>query len=150
MDRSIRGAIAGALGGIIMNLWSFFMYNFLNIKIVRFLDWAGYILYGDFPQTNFEIVYAMLIQIVFVSFLGVIFAFMIAKTTSQAYILKGIFFSLGAAFIIYAVPVFFEIDALAHLSLVNVMSNHFGGILWGVTMAYVLEKLDHKKDLLVK
>lgn len=148
MDRSFRGAIAGTAGGITMTLWSFFMYSVLNIKIVRFLDWAGYILYGHMPRNNFEVIYALLIQIVFVSFLGVVFAFVIAKTTSRGYLLKGAFFSLVAAFFIYAVPVFFGIKELSHLSLVNVMSNHFGGILWGITMAYVLQKLEDKNDIL--
>ena len=49
MDRSFRGGIAGILGGIVMNSYSLLVFYVFNIKIVRFLDWAGFVLYGHLP-----------------------------------------------------------------------------------------------------
>lgn len=142
MDRSFRGGIAGIIGGIVMNVWSFLVYLVLNIKIVRFLDWAGFVLYGHLPRNTFEALYALIIQIIFAGFLGVVLAFVVKQSTSRGYILKGIFFGLITGFFIYAVPVFLNTPILSDLPLNNVISNHFGGILWGATTAYMLQKLD--------
>ena len=81
-------------------------------------------------------------QIFFAGFLGVVFAYLVKQITSRGFILKGAFFSLITGFFIYAVPTFFKIPVLSDLTLRNVISNHLGGVLWGITTAYMLQRLD--------
>ena len=125
-----------------MNLWSAFAVNILNLKIIRFIDWAGFILYGDLPRTHFQGFYALIIQLTWVGFLGIIFAYLYPLTTSRHYLIKGAFFGVFAGMIIYAIPVLLQTPILSKHTVQTVLSNHTGGLIWGLTMAQVLRWLD--------
>jgi uncharacterized membrane protein YagU involved in acid resistance len=81
-------------------------------------------------------------QVLWVGFLGVLFAFLVPEVTSRGYLGKGIFFGIVSGFIIYAIPVLFRVPNLAVFSTETVISDHVGGVIWGLTMAYVLRLLD--------
>lgn len=142
MDRYLRGMVAGIIGGIAMNLWTVFAVGILKFKIIRFIDWAGFILYGELPGNHFEGFYALIIQLTWVGLLGIIFAYSFPLTTSRNYLIKGAFFGVIIGMLIYAVPVLLQTPVLSKHSLHTVLSNHTGGIIWGLTMAQVLRWLD--------
>jgi len=147
MDRYFRGLVAGIAGGVVMNLWSWFAVGILNLKITRFIDWAGVILYGDLPRTHFEGFYALIIQLTWVGLLGIIFAYTIPFTTSRGFLIKGVFFGVVIGLIIYAIPTLFKTPHLAKATIITVLSNHLGGGIWGLTMAQVLRWLDSTPKL---
>jgi hypothetical protein len=60
----------------------------------------------------------------------------------RRYLIKGAFFALTSGFIIYAVPVLLQTPYLTYFPLTNVLSNHFGGVIWGVATAQTLRWLD--------
>lgn len=142
MDRYFRGLVAGVAGGVAMNLWSAFAVSILKLKIIRFINWAGYILYGDLPRTHFQGFYALLIQLTWVGLLGIIFAYSIPLTTSRGYLPKGAFYGVVTGLIIYAIPTFLQTPVLAEHNVQTVLSNHAGGLIWGITMAQMLRWLD--------
>jgi len=142
MDRFFRGFIAGVAGGIVMNVWNFFSYYVLDFAQIRYLDWASMILYGRLPHSVLDAAYALLIQILWVGLLGIIFAYFVPVITSRGYLFKGVIFGLSLAFIIYAVTSLYKVPNLTTFSSATVISNHIGGLLWGLTMAYVLHRLD--------
>ncbi|KJS14280.1 MAG: hypothetical protein VR67_00600 [Peptococcaceae bacterium BRH_c8a] len=142
MDRFYRGFVAGVVGGLAMNVWSLFSYYILNFSERRFLDWASMIIYGSLPTSTFQIVYAQIIQLLWVGLLGIIFALLIPAITSRFYLGKGVIYGLMSGFIIYAITTLFRIPNLVIFSTTTVLSNHIGGIIWGLTMAYVLRRLD--------
>jgi uncharacterized membrane protein YagU involved in acid resistance len=142
MDRFFRGFIAGISGGLAMNVWSFFSYYVLNFTDKRFLDWTSVILYGHLPNSVLEAVYALLIQILWVGLLGILFAYLVPVITSRGYLLKGAIYGLLMGFIIYAVTTVYKVPNLTTFNLATVFSNHIGGLIWGLTMAYVLYRLD--------
>jgi len=142
MDRFYRGFVAGVVGGLAMNVWSLFSYYILNFSERRFLDWASMIIYGSLPTSTFQIVYAQIIQLLWVGLLGIIFALLIPAITSRFYLGKGVIYGLMSGFIIYAITTLFRIPNLVIFSTTTVLSNHIGGIIWGLTMAYVLRLLD--------
>jgi len=142
MDRFYRGFVAGVVGGLAMNVWSLFSYYILNFSEQRFLDWASMIIYGSLPTSTFQIVYAQIIQLLWVGLLGIIFALLIPAITSRFYLGKGVIYGLMSGFIIYAITTLFRTPNLVIFSTTTVLSNHIGGIIWGLTMAYVLRRLD--------
>lgn len=142
MDRYFRGLVAGIVGGIAMNLWTVFVVNILNLKIIRFIDWAGYILYGDLPRTHFQGFYALIIQLIWVGLLGIVFAYLFPLTTSRGYFIKGAFYGVVTGMLIYAIPTLLQTPIISKHSIQTVISNHIGGLIWGVTMAKVLRYLD--------
>jgi len=142
MDRFFRGFIAGIGGGIVMNVWSLFSYHVLNFSDRRYLDWTSAILFGHLPRSVPEAAYALVIQILWVGLLGILFAYLVPAITSRGYLFKGAIYGLLLGFIIYAVTTIFRLPDLTSFNLATVMSNHFGGLIWGLTMAYVLHRLD--------
>jgi len=142
MDRLIRGFLAGMGGALVMNTFDLLVYYGLNIVETRFLDWAGVLLFGHLPASHLEAVYALLIQIVWSGFLGILLAYVFKDTTSNYYLLKGVIFALVSGFILYAIPVLFNIQPLASSTLTTVITNHMGGALWGLSAAWFLKRLD--------
>ncbi len=142
MDRYFRGLVAGVVGGIAMNLWTVIAVHILNLKIIRFIDWAGFILYGDLPRTHFQGFYALIIHLTWVGLLGIAFAYLFPLTTSRGYLIKGAFFGITTGMFVYAIPTLLQTPIISKHSIQTVLSNHTGGLLWGLTMAQVLRWLD--------
>ncbi|MHB8984936.1 MAG: hypothetical protein ACYC38_03265 [Eubacteriales bacterium] len=45
-DRYVRGALAGCLGGVAMDVWSYISAA-LDVEKIRFVDWSGVMIFGD-------------------------------------------------------------------------------------------------------
>lgn len=142
MDRYFRGFVSGLIGGVAMNIWSLFSYHILHFSTLRMLDWAGIMIYGHLPMTFLGSAYALTVHLFWTGFLGIVFAYLITYTTSQHYILKGIIFSVISGIIIYSLPRLFHIQNLTTTPFTTSVSDHTGGIIFGVTMAYFLGKFD--------
>lgn len=144
MDRFSRGFLAGVVGGVAMNIWSFIAYYVLNLPIIRFLDWSSIILFGDLPSTLWQGNYALMIQIIWSGFLGILLSLVFPHMGSKNYLIKGALFGLIIGFVIYAFPVLFKMPYLYKSKLETVISNHIGGIIWGLVTAQTLKWLDRK------
>lgn len=142
MDRFFRGFFAGLLAGIPMNVWGLISYHVLDFGRLRFLDWMGIILYGDFPVTFGEQAYALWVQLFGLGYLGILFAYLIPVTTSWWYIGKAVIFSGAFSFVAYALPLLFRVPELTAVPLNSVISNHLGAGIWGITLGYALQRLD--------
>ena len=144
MDRFFRGLIAGIVGGVAMNIWSLFAVYALNLEIIRFIDWAGILLFGNLPRSHIEGLVSLFMHILWTGLLGIIFAFLIPQITSRGYLIKGAVFGVLAGFIIYAIPTLLQMPILREHSLATVLSNMTGGLIWGLTLAQTLRWLDRK------
>lgn len=144
MDRFFRGFTAGVVGGIAMNLWTLVTLNVLNWEIIRFIDWAGILIFGDLPKSHAEGLFALWMQLLWVGVLGAGFAFLIPHVTSQAYLLKGMLYGVVFGFFIYTIPTLFQMPILKEASLATALSNHIGGAIWGLVMSKTLYLLDKK------
>lgn len=145
MDRFYRGLTAGVGAGIPMNLWSNAAYA-LGFGQLRLLDWAGVIIFGSLPQSFAQQAYAQVVQLIWVGFLGVVFAFLIPQISSQGLLGKGVFFSMVSGLLSYAVPVLFQLPELTVLDLPTVLNNHIGGLIWGLGLVYILCRMDGEKN----
>lgn len=145
MDRFFRGLIAGMLGGVAMNLWTLVALYVLNWEIIRFVDWAGIILFGDLPRSHLQGLFALWMQILWSGLLGVGFAFLIPQVTSQGYLIKSAFYGVIVGFFSYAIPTLLQVPILAEHSFATVFSNHTGGLIWGLVLGASLKWLDKRK-----
>ncbi len=144
MDRFTRGLLAGIIGGIAMNLWNLFERIVLQWEFIRFIDWAGIIVFGDLPRSHLQGIFSLAMHLIWTGLLGVIFAFLIPHITSRAYLLKGLFYGIIVGFITFTIPTLFQMPFLAEHSFTTVFSNTVGGIIWGLTMAQTLRWLDRE------
>jgi predicted membrane-bound dolichyl-phosphate-mannose-protein mannosyltransferase len=119
----------------------------LNWEVIRFIDWAGIMIFGDLPRSHGEGLIALSLQLIWVGALGVVFAFLILQITSQGYLLKGFIYALTVGFLIYAVPTVFQVPILKEASLVTVVSNKIGAVIWGLAMSKTLHWLDRRFSL---
>jgi len=86
--------------------------------------------------------YALAAQVLWTGFLGVILAYLIPRLSSSGYLIKGAFYGFITGFIIYAIPVVFKIPYLYKTPFATALSQSIGGILWGITLVWVLKLLD--------
>ncbi|SFG69578.1 hypothetical protein SAMN05660649_02393 [Desulfotomaculum arcticum] len=142
MDRTFRGAIAGIIGGIIMDVWDLISYHFLQIGSFRYLDWAAMMIYGEPPENIYETIVSLITQVLWAGFLGIIFSFILIKITSRGYLIKGALYGFIASFIIFAIPVLFKVPHLDQTGPNTQISHFIGAIIYGVTTAAVLHWLD--------
>lgn len=144
MDRFDRGLVAGITGGIIMNLWSFFAYYILDLNILRFLDWANVFTFGHLPKNYIEAAFSLFLQLMFTGMLGIFFAFLIPQITSRGYVIKGVVFAIMVSFATYSIGIIYKVQYISHVQIPTVLSNYFGSILWGITLAQTLHWLDNR------
>lgn len=145
MDRFFRGLVSGIIGGVFMNIWSLFSYHILRFSQRRFLDWSSVLLFGHLPHNWLEAGYALIYQLLWSGLLGAVFAFLIRElSTSRGLIIKGVFFGAVSGFVIYSFAVMFKIPSLDHTPFNTAVSNHIGGIIWGLVTAYSLKKMSVK------
>lgn len=142
MDRFFRGVIAGTVGGIVMSIWDLLSYYVLDFADLRYLDWAVVMIFGSRPSDTPEFILALATHLVWASFLGIIMALLFPVVTSRGDLFKGGYFGFVTGFILYAIPVLFKVQHLEFTTLGSATSHMIGGLMWGVTTAYVLRLLD--------
>jgi len=140
-DRLLRGCIAGAIGGIFANMWSFFM-GWMELSTLRFVDWTAIILYGHIaPFTLGEIAFALLIQLGYCAGAGIIFSYLLLVITSRNLYFRGWLFSCATWAMVYAVTLLFKVEGTIPLPLKTVISDFIGASIYGVVLAQCVKAL---------
>jgi uncharacterized membrane protein YagU involved in acid resistance len=142
-DRFTRGFVAGIIAGIptlVFNMGAFY----LKFATLHWADFMGIFTYGRKPIAFAETLFAIIAVYIFLSFLGIIFAYFILRMSSQNYILKGWVFGLSIWFISYAITILFNVPELAFIPLKTVLSNFIGASIWGISLALALKWLDDR------
>jgi hypothetical protein len=147
MDRFIAGWLAGIAGGILMNIWSFVSYHLLQFSQHRFIDWSGVMLYGEIPNSTAEILVALIMQLIFAGFTGALFAILLPLVSGRHHLLKGVIYSLTVTFIFFSIPTLFREPIFSHTPVDTVISNNIGAIIWGLTTAALLQRINIKSNL---
>lgn len=146
MDRTTRGLLAGIIAGIAMNIWNLFDFFILKITEIRFLDWLSVLLTWDKPANIFQEIIALLLQIiVWDGFLGIVFAYLVALTTSKGIVYKSTLYGLLLWFLFKVIVNFYRVPVLSGLqSYPGALSNLMAVILWGIILGITLKILEAK------
>lgn len=140
-DRLLRGFVAGVIGGISANMWSFFM-GWMELSTLRFVDWTAIMLYGHIaPFTPGEIAFALLIQLGFCAGAGIIFSYLLLFITNQHLYFRGWLFSCSIWVMVYVVTLLFKVEGTIPLPLKTVISNFVGATIYGVVLAQCVKVL---------
>lgn len=142
MDRFYRGLLAGMVAGVPMNAWDLISYHLLHFSKLRYLDWASVVIYGDLPNNNLAVAFALISHIFWVGFLGVGFAFLIPSITSRKYLVKGAIYGYITGFLIYATGITFKMPIIMHRTPETAISQFVGATIWGLFLALMLRWLD--------
>lgn len=147
MDRFVSGFIAGGVGGILKNIWSFLAFHVLGFGQLRFADWASVIIFGRLASSTMEVVFSTLAYLIFVGILGIVFAYLIPALSSRFYLFKGVIYGICLGLIFYSLPVLFKIPQLMRMDLNTVISFWVGDIIWGLALGATLKWLDQRAYL---
>jgi len=140
-DRLAKGFIAGLAGGVAMNIINLISY-YLNIAELRYLDWAALLIYGTKPYSAVEAVFAQMAQLIFVSVLGVILAYLMPVVTSKNYLLRGWLYGSLVWFSVYGLSYLFKMQATIPLRIDTAFSDLISASVFGLVTVEILRRLD--------
>lgn len=143
-DRLTKGFIAGIAGGIAMNIFGFLDYYVFHGTTFRFLDWSAVLLYGARTESFWGNVFALIANILFTSFLGVIFAHIVVKFEDRSYLFKGWYFGTLCWLSIYSVDFLLKLHDMTSIPVKTGISNFVGSSIFGLVLGKVLWLMDKK------
>ncbi len=141
MCRFTKGIVAAIPGWFLMNSWSYYSKS-IGFTELRFADWVSLTIYGNLAESGSELGFALFLHLMFISFLTVIFSYLIPFINYSSVWLKAILYAIIVGFFIYAIPTLLSFPHLTRTSLGTVVSNFTGALIWALTMAYTLLYLD--------
>jgi hypothetical protein len=145
-DNFIPGLIVGSTSGVLINFVDIFLIDFLKFGQVRFMDYAGLLIYGRQFCGFFENLLAFFVQVGLSASLGVIFICIVDKVSTQYLLLKGMFFALDFWYFIFALVILFKVPYVKVLSFEGGLENLITSLLFGVFLAKSYQLIYLKKN----
>lgn len=137
-DRLTRGLIAGIIAGIVMDIYSFAVYD-LNLSTLRYPDWSGIVIFNHTPPfQSWELVLATITQIFFTGVMGIVFTYLIPQVTSRNFLLKGWLYGSSIWFAIDIFDTLFKVDGLGQVPFLTAVTNYIGAAIFGLVLAEVI------------
>jgi hypothetical protein len=142
-DRFTNGLIAGLVAGVVMSIFDLISHFVLGITEILYLDWAAVLILGYRYSTFLEAVIGQIGQLFFSAIMGVLFAFLLALTSSRYYWLKGWVYGLVVWFGAYAVVKLFQVTPLIPIKPDTVLSDMVTASVYGLVLAEALRRLEN-------
>lgn len=143
-DRLTRGYVAGVIGGIITNAFSF-LAGFLGWTTVRTADLISLTLYAHTPPFTFgELAFALIGHIHISGALGMGFTYLVPRIASSKLWLKGIVFSIAIWYSIYSITTLFELPGTVPTPLNTAITDGIAAVIFGLSLAIVLQAFTPK------
>lgn len=142
-SRFLRGLTAGILAGIPTFIFNWLSFS-LNYSEARWSDFLGVLVFGRTPSGTGETVFSVFAVYIYLGFLGIIFAWLINRTSGHNFLLKSIYFSWLIWFFSFSVMHLFRVPEFASMSFQTVLTNFTGALIWGITLSFLLRWFDRK------
>jgi hypothetical protein len=146
-DRFLAGAIGGLVAGVAMDFGSAFAYYVLRSTTLRTLDWTAIILYGHPPRVPVETLLAEVWHLVWTSLLGLLFVYAARLIPTPHRYLRGVAYGLAIWLFINAAMLLFKVPYVRILSWQTTLSHFILAIIFGVVLAYVVDRLLDEPDI---
>ncbi len=146
-DRLIAGGFAGAVAGLIQNLYGNLV-KFLGVSDRAFADFALVMItfkpYSGFAAFLVGIISHTIVGTIF----GVIFAYIILITSSRYNLIKGLGFGAVLWFLLSGFGTIFRLPLFKNIPPGDAISTFVGALIYGILTAYGLMLLDKRTKLL--
>lgn len=140
-DRMTRGIIAGAVGAIVQDVYTFGA-RMAGFTKIEYEDFAEILFFSKPIPGFFPSFFGLLGHLVWDIFLGIMFAYLIKYTSSRFYVLKGLVYGSFIWWMIKVACTLFRIPVLASMPSRQVGVYLIGAMLFGLVVAYTLKLLD--------
>lgn len=142
MDKLQAGITAGIAGWIATFSWNIPL-HYLGISKLRYMDFVAVLTYGHFPKNALESSFALAITVVWFVLLALVFSRFAGKSHL---VFKGVAYG-GAIWIgSYWITLLFHVPEIQDIDVVTSFCNFVGGLLYGLTMSYVLKRLVYQRS----
>ncbi|MFZ5898355.1 MAG: hypothetical protein ACOYU7_04095 [Bacillota bacterium] len=142
-DRLTRGFIAGLAGGLSINIISFVSY-YTNVGELRFLDWAGIMLYGFRSHNFWSQAFAQVVQLLKVGILGVAFAYLLPRTTEPKLPFQRVAFRDNGVDGLERPNAVLQGGQMIPVHPATAVADFIGASVYGLVLAYTLRRLDRR------
>jgi hypothetical protein len=144
-DRFTQGFIAGLVGWLPQELFTWAMFYWFHIVKFRYHDFAAMIVFNYKPKAMWETIFAELIVLFFVGFLGAVFSMLIKAIFSSNLLFKGWSYSVICWFLIYCAVTLFTVKGIyGTMDSKTALINLIAASIWGIVMAWTLLFLNRK------
>ena len=143
-DRLTRGFLAGVVGGILMDIISYISLK-LNIANFHHTDWPALILFGQQSANTVEVIFAMIIQLIFVGSLGILFTYLLTTLfSSKNHLFKGWLFGVMSWFLIYVIASLAKFPELTPLDTGTAITDFVIASVYGMVLAETIRWLENR------
>ncbi len=146
-DRLVTGGIAGLVGAAVQNTYSFVVKG-LNLAEYTYSDFATTVLTNSVYSDPAGLLAGFISYLAVGVILGVLFAYLIASTSSDYLYIKGLLYGLVMWFILTGFGTIFSLETFIGIPPISALLILVGGLLFGVVTAHIIKILDHKTKLL--
>lgn len=146
-DRFIAGAVAGVSGSVVQNIYGQVVKG-LGITDRAFLDFAEAALFGRIYGGFFGFVAGTISHLVFGMFAGMLFVYLLQKTSSNYLYLKGLGLGVGIWFFSFAIGTMFNFPMFTQTPPIPALVIFAGALLWGIVTAFSIKILETKTGLI--
>lgn len=144
-EKIINGAIAGIIAGILKDIPDAILHNSLKITSITFWDYAGTLTLGRHPHGFLENSYSFFFEVIFSTFLGIIFVIFTTQLKIKLHFLWGAFYGGIVWFVIRAAVVGLQIESLINKNFFTSVINSINSIIYGVILVFVIKYLEKGK-----
>ena len=146
-DRTTAGALAGAVAGLIQQIYGS-LAHYIGFTEKDFGDFAGTLIMSKAYQGIMSHVIQWLAHIGIGMLFGVIFVQIFKYTSSKYWQIKGIIYGFILWVLLTGIGTLFKMPMWNKTEPTTALSMFIGGLIYSVTMAYILKYLENKTDLI--
>jgi hypothetical protein len=140
----LSGFLAGLLAGVVMVGWNLFDFYFLHLTKTRLLDYLNILTSGLPPHGPGEVLFAQGLHLLWLGFLGVVFAYLVPFISSRNFLFRGWLYSIVVWILTDTFPVIFHVAHLEKTPFPTRLSAAIGATFWGLVLAWILERFAHR------
>lgn len=146
-DRLVAGGLAGVIAGIIQFGYGMAALH-LGITDRIFGQFSDIIFGGQLYRGPLGLLLSILTHLAVTLSLGVLFAYIIAKTSSRYYLVKSIGYGFLLWFFLSGFGTIFRLPLFSGIPIQPALVILVGAILYGLVLGYTLKIIDKKSKLL--
>jgi len=145
-DRFTAGAISGIIGAIAQEIYGYIA-KASGLTNIAFIDFAEAIIFNAQLKNFIGIIAGIISHLVFGAMLGVLFAYIIYKTSNNYYYFKALGYAAGIWFWSLAFGTMYKINVFNDIQAVPAISVFIGAQVYGLVLAICLKILENKSNM---
>ena len=143
-DTFFRGAFCGVAAGVVKNFLAFIFFFIIFTDEHYFWKFSSVLAYHGPPENLFMHITALIIELMFCAFLGVIFVLLVASIKTRHYLLMGTLYGSFIWFFVKCIVVIYKVDQLKPSTTIHPFIIWMLSMLFGLLIAILDKKLSPK------